>query len=490
MGENEQSALIDSVLKERFKLESLRPLQSEIIDRVLSGRDALVVMPTGGGKSLCFQLPALVNKQRLNGGVTLVFSPLVALMEDQVAALRKKGISASFVNATVPKVERLKRYSKLARGEYDLFYATPERMERADFTEAIAAVSGGVTLLAVDECHCVTKWGHDLRPAYQRIGEFRAQLGNPTTIALTATATEPVRADVRRVLGGNEDSMPMFVAPVARENLELRAREVWGDDEKVQAIERVANEVGTTGIVYFTLIKDLHPMSEKIRRAMPGHEVLVYHGRLDAQQRRRVYRRFIEARASDKLILCATNAFGMGVDKADIRFIVHAQIPGSIEAYHQEVGRAGRDGKDSVCELLYAQEDLAIQQEFVRWQNPSADLLMGTLSAIEARFADTEFDSDDLRVHVIGKGHAHGMGGGVMDYVLIRLADLGAIEATGFQSDEGLTLYRFVRGVDDELIEPTTLEEKHKRDLMRLLDVVNLTMSDDIAASVSAYFGF
>lgn len=490
MGDAEQAGLVGVVLRERFGLESLRSLQSQIVDRVLSGGDALVVMPTGGGKSLCFQLPALVNKQRMGGGVTLVFSPLVALMEDQVSALRKKGIAASFVNATVPKEERARRYAALARGEYDLFYATPERMEREDFAGAIGAVPGGVTLLAVDECHCVTKWGHDLRPAYQRIGEFRVQLGNPTTIALTATATEPVRADVRRVLGGDEESMPMFVAPVGRANLELRARGVWGDDEKVQSIQRVAEEVGTTGIVYFTLIKDLHPMAEKIRRAMPGHEVLVYHGRLDAKQRRRVYRRFIDAEPQDRLILCATNAFGMGVDKPDIRFIVHAQIPGSVEAYHQEVGRAGRDGKDSVCELLYAQEDLAIQQEFVRWQNPSADLLMGTLSAIEARFADIEFDSDDLRVHVIGKGHAHGMGGGVMDYVLIRLADLGAIEPTGFQSDGGLMVYRFVGAVDDDLIEPGAIEEKHKRDLMRLLDVVNLTKSDDIAASVGSYFGF
>ena len=482
--------MVDSVLRERFGLGSLRSLQGEIIYRVLGGGDALVVMPTGGGKSLCFQLPALVNRLRHGGGVALVFSPLVALMEDQVAALRKKGIDASFENATEPKGERAKRYAKLARGEYDLFYATPERMEREDFVEAMGAVPGGVTLLAVDECHCVTKWGHDLRPAYQRIGEFRRQLGDPTTIALTATATEPVRADVRSVLGGDEESMPMFVAPIGRANLRLRARAVWGDSEKLDAIKRVYSEVGGTGIVYFTLIKDLQPMADTIRSAMPGCEVLVYHGRLDAQQRRRVYRRFINARPCENLILCATNAFGMGVDKADIRFIVHAQIPGSVEAYHQEVGRAGRDGGDAVCELLYAQEDLAIQQEFVRWQNPSADLLMGTLSAIEARFAGTEFDSDDLRVHVIGKGHAHGMGGGVMDYVLIRLADLGAIEPTGFQSEGGATVYRFVGAVDDDSIEPSVLEEKYRRDLMRLLDVVNLTKSTDIAASVGAYFGF
>ncbi len=477
-----------SILNERFGIEALRPLQRAIVDRVLGGGDALVVMPTGSGKSLCFQLPALVNHAQ-RGGVALVFSPLIALMEDQVAALRKKGIAAEYVNSTVGKKERLKRYQKLADGAYEIFYATPERMEKPEFAEAISAVPGGVTLLAVDECHCVTKWGHDLRPAYQRIGEFKEQLGNPVTIALTATATAAVREDVRRVLGGDDESMPMFVAPVDRPNLELTARDVWDDAEKVAQIQQIAKEVGTTGIVYFTLIKDLERMGEVIQREMPGHTVLVYHGRLEPKQRKWVYRRFIEARPEDKLILCATNAFGMGVDKADIRFIVHAQIPGSVEAYHQEVGRAGRDGEESKCALLYAQDDLAIQQEFIRWQNPTADLMMSAMSAIEARYMDSGFDADDLRVDVIGKGHAHGMGGGVMEYVLIRLAQLGAIEVANFASETGGRSYRFVRTLGDDEIDPAELEQKHQRDLMRLLDVVKLTKADDITGFVSAYFG-
>ncbi len=480
--------LQQSILNDRFGFEGLRALQREIVDRVLGGGDALVVMPTGSGKSLCFQLPALVNHAQC-GGVTLVFSPLIALMEDQVAAIKKKGIAAEFVNSTVSKKDRLKRYKKLAEGGYEIFYATPERMEKMDFAEAISAVPGGVTLLAVDECHCVTKWGHDLRLAYQRIGEFKEQLGNPVTIALTATATAAVREDVRAVLGGDEESMPMFVAPVDRPNLELTACEVWDDAEKVKKIREIAAEVGTTGIVYFTLIKDLLAMSERLQRAMPGCEVLVYHGRLEPKQRRWVYNRFIEAKPEDKLILCATNAFGMGVDKADIRFIVHAQIPGSVEAYHQEVGRAGRDGLESKCALLYAQEDLAIQQEFIRWQNPTADLVMSAMSAIEARYMESSFDSDDIRVDVIGKGHAHGMGGGVMEYVLIRLAELGAIELTGFASETGARNYRYVRALGDEEIEPAAFEQKHQRDLMRLLDVVKLTKAEDIAGYVGEYFG-
>ena len=337
---------LQTILQSRFRLESLRPLQKQIIDRVMDGGDALVVMPTGSGKSLCFQLPAIAMREESGGeGVGLVFSPLIALMEDQVAALRKKGIKASYVNSTVRKQERLKRYKKLAAGDYELFYATPERMEKPDFREALDQVPGGVNLLAIDECHCVTKWGHDLRPAYQKIGEFRKQLGEPITIALTATATKPVREDIRTVLNLDIDEMPLFAAPVDRPNLKLSSSVVWDDGEKIEHIKAIASKTNATGIVYFTLIKNLEQMGDRLQEAMPGREIEIYHGRLHPKERTRVYNRFIEAGPEDGLILFATNAFGMGVDKPDLRYIVHGQIPASIEAYHQEVGRAGRDGK-------------------------------------------------------------------------------------------------------------------------------------------------
>lgn len=481
---------LQAILQSRFGLDSLRPLQQEIIDRVMDGGDALVVMPTGSGKSLCFQLPAVAMHEESGGeGVGLVFSPLIALMEDQVAALRKKGIKASFVNSTVRKQERIKRYKKLAAGEYELFYATPERMEKPDFREALDQVPGGVNLLAIDECHCVTKWGHDLRPAYQKIGEFRKQLGEPITIALTATATKPVREDIRTVLGLDIDEMPLFAAPVDRPNLKLSSSVVWDDGEKIEHIKAIASKTKATGIVYFTLIKNLEQMADRLREAMPGREIEIYHGRLHPKERTRVYNRFIEAGPDDGLILLATNAFGMGVDKPDLRYIVHGQIPASIEAYHQEVGRAGRDGEDSICELLYCQDDLAIQQEFIRWQNPSADLLMSVMSAIEARFTEDDFDDDDMRLMVVGKGHAHGMGGGIMDYCLIRLAELGAIELTSIRSEtEGRGRYRYVRTLDDTELDVESIEEKNQRDLMRLLDVVNLTKAESIPEFVSDYF--
>lgn len=479
------------ILRSRFGLDALRPLQAEIIDHLMDGGDALVVMPTGSGKSLCFQLPALAMREECGGeGVGLVFSPLIALMEDQVVALRKRGIRAACVNSTVPKSERDRRIERLANGEYELFYATPERMEKPEFRDALARVPGGVNLLAIDECHCITKWGHDLRPAYQKVGAFRELLGNPITIALTATATRAVREDVRRVLGADDGSMPLFAAPVDRPNLMLGAAEVWNDTQKIDHIADVARRNRGTGIVYFTLIKDLERMEADIARevgAGAGRRVEIYHGQLSPDRRRRAYQRFTDAVPDDGLLLLATPAFGMGVDKPDIRFVMHAQMPASVEAYHQEVGRAGRDGEPSECLLLFAQDDLAVQQEFVRWQNPTPDLLMRVMSDIEAKFRHDDFAADDIRLATIGKGHAHGQGGGVVEYALVRLADLGALERASVQTG-GETRYRFVRAIDDDEIDAGEIEAKHKRDLMRLLDVVKLARSDDIGGFVRGYF--
>ena len=498
-----RAELVEVILSEVFGFPGLKPEQAPVVRRVLGidepDGDAMVVMPTGSGKSLCYQLPALVcaNKKAEAGrGVTLVFSPLIALMEDQVSALRAKGVRAQYVNSTVGKKERTKRYEKLAAGVYDLIYATPERMEKDEFRRALDAVPGGVNLLAIDEAHCVSKWGHDLRPAYQRVGEFRRELGSPRTIALTATATKAVRDDIRSVLGLDEDAMPLFATGIERPNLSMTVEPAWDDADKVERIAEIAQKMGGTGIVYFALIKDLERMMPEIRRAVAARigdrvGVGVYHGRLEARQKKRVYDDFISATPDRPLLLCATNAFGMGVDKPDIRSIVHAQVPGSVEAYYQEVGRAGRDGEPSACVLLYAQEDLAIQHEFVRWQNPNADLLMGAMSAIARRYSGQEghanFDADDIRLDVIGKGHAHGMGGGVVEYALIGLAKRGAIEEVG-PSENGGTRYRFVRELDDSEIDADEIEAKTKRDLSRLLEVVKMTQADSVAGFLETYF--
>ncbi|MEE3229888.1 MAG: DEAD/DEAH box helicase, partial [Planctomycetota bacterium] len=244
---------LQQILESRFSIKELYPLQELVIGHIMEGNQALVVMPTGSGKSLCFQLPALALDTE---GVTLVFSPLIALMEDQVTALKKKGIAAEFINSTLDGKTRTERYQALARGEYELIYATPERMYKQEFRDALGEIPGGVKLLAIDEAHCITKWGHDFRPAYSEIGDFRKILDFPQTIALTATATRQVRKDIRDVLQLDEEELKLFAEGIDRPNLDLAAEEVWSDTEKFERIRNLAED-GGTGIVYFSLIKTL-----------------------------------------------------------------------------------------------------------------------------------------------------------------------------------------------------------------------------------------
>ena len=364
-----------AVLQQVFGHQEFRGRQAEIIDRVLREQHSLVIMPTGMGKSLCYQIPAILLGRRQDASppsndakipLSLVLSPLIALMKDQVDALQRKGVRATFINSSLSRRDRESRYQQISDGQHDLLYVTPERFRKADFLNVLGKRQ--IVLLAVDEAHCISEWGHDFRPDYTRVGEIRKDLGAPTTIALTATATPDVQTDIVRQLNLNQSEIELFHEGIQRPNLSLDVAMVWDDDEKEEWILKTRSAIQGSGIVYFTLIAKLMEFSERLRKHDVPH--LIYHGELPRDQRRGRQEAFMQR--ANQLVL-ATNAFGMGIDKEDIRFVLHADMPGSLESYYQEIGRAGRDGLPSQCLLLYDQRDLATQMEFLKWSNPDAE---------------------------------------------------------------------------------------------------------------------
>ena len=470
-------------LHQFFGFETFHGSQAAIIERVLGGGHSLVIMPTGGGKSLCFQIPALLpndESKPQQPAVTLVLSPLIALMKDQVDALRARGIEATFINSSLSREERERRYSDVAKGRYRLLYVTPERFRKPEFLEVIARRD--VRLLAVDEAHCISEWGHDFRPDYSRLIEIRELLGNPTTIALTATATPDVQADIVRQLGLRPDQIELFHEGIDRPNLRLAVEEVWGDDEKLAQIVAVHDRYSPSpgsGIVYFTLIRTLERFSEMLRQRRVPH--VCYHGDLDRNDRRRIQNEFMQGRCP---LVLATPAFGMGIDKEDIRFVVHAEIPGSMEAWYQEIGRAGRDGLTSDCLLLYDEADLTTQMEFIRWSNPDADFYhrVYDLLAHDHERASA-FGLDWLREQLHAKQkHDHRL-----ETVLGMLDRYGVIAGTW--DDESLQL-EVLSPLPDELLDHEHLALKLRRDQEKLLALVRLIRHDgDRMDFIRDYFG-
>jgi ATP-dependent DNA helicase RecQ len=345
-----------------FGLSSFRAGQEQVISTVLAGRDCLCVMPTGGGKSLCYQLPALVFD-----GLTLVVSPLIALMKDQVDQLHALGLPVSFINSTLSAAEQNDRLDRMAAGEFRLLYVVPERFRSGRFLDAVRAA--GVKLLAVDEAHCISEWGHDFRPDYARLGHFRRLLGNPTTIALTATATDRVRRDIVELLALHEPET--FITGFARPNLFYEVQMPRSERQKPEALVDFLGRTPGSGIIYTSTRKRAEEVAETIT-AQTRRRTVVYHAGMLPDQRRKAQEDFMRGRCE---IVVATNAFGMGIDKADVRFVVHYNMPGSLEAYYQEAGRAGRDGAQSHCIMLYHASDRYIQEYFIDSNYPAREIV-------------------------------------------------------------------------------------------------------------------
>jgi ATP-dependent DNA helicase RecQ len=432
--------------RERFGVEEFRPGQREIIEALLDGKDVLGVMPTGAGKSLCFQLPALFLPK-----LTVVVSPLLALMQDQHEKLSDAAVDVVKLDSTLTAREADAVAREVRRGQHELIYVTPEQLEKPERLEALR--KAGVSLFVVDEAHCVSQWGHDFRPAFLALRDAVQQLGRPPILAVTATATPQVREDVLRQLG--MENAERVNTGIRRDNLHLEvARTVNPEAKKARMMKLLQEEQGT-GIIYTATVRKAEEVWQWLKDA--GIKAGRYHGQLKASERQEVQQRFME---NGYRVIVATKAFGLGIDKPDIRFVAHWQFPDSLESYYQEAGRAGRDGAPARAVLFYRLEDRRIQSYFLGGKYPRREESQALYSVLRELWAHRQGKPVSLKVLT----EASGLPANRVKVLVAQLAGAGILE----RSPRGLKQLRDFETNEELGDYLTAYEKRHQSDRERL----------------------